>query len=106
MNRSLIRWSEAQIRVTGSRSIVKISRIRNTACTLQTLLPLVQEYPTTQLKSHVYEAHKMAAYRFQCGFCPKKFDTKAHIKVHTRQALQTADLQHISANLPLLQLIR
>jgi hypothetical protein len=39
----------------------------------------------------VYEAHKMAAYRFQCGFCPKKFDTKANIKVHTRQALQTAD---------------
>jgi hypothetical protein len=63
-------------------------RTKMYAGTFQTLLPLVQEYPTTQLKSHVYEAHKMAAYRFQCGFCPKKFDTKAHIKVHTRQALQ------------------
>jgi hypothetical protein len=43
-----------------------------------------QEIPTTQLRSHVVEAHKMAAYKYQCDYCPKRFDTKAHIREHVR----------------------
>lgn len=44
-----------------------------------------KEIPTTQMKSHVYAEHKMAAYKFQCDYCPKRFDTKAHIRVHLRK---------------------
>jgi hypothetical protein len=32
----------------------------------------------------VVEAHKMAAYKYQCDYCPKRFDTKAHIREHVR----------------------
>ena len=39
----------------------------------------------SQMKSHVYSEHKMAGYKFQCDYCPKRFDTKAHIRVHLRK---------------------
>jgi hypothetical protein len=45
---------------------------------------MVQDVLETQLRSHVVQAHKMADYRFQCEYCPKRLDTKQHMRNHVR----------------------
>jgi hypothetical protein len=44
----------------------------------------MQDVLETQLRSHVVQAHKMADYRFQCEYCPKRLDTKQHMRNHVR----------------------
>ena len=58
--------------------------MNSTLCWRVSELSSFQEVPVTQLRSHVVEAHKMQGYKFQCTFCPKRFDTKAHIREHIR----------------------
>jgi len=41
--------------------------------------------PETQLRTHIVQAHKMHSYKYPCDFCPKRLDTKAHIRAHIRK---------------------
>jgi hypothetical protein len=58
--------------------------LRSNAAYAMVKITLMQDVLETQLRSHVVQTHKMADYRFQCEYCPKRLDTKQHMRNHVR----------------------
>lgn len=59
--------------------------------------------PETQLRTHIVQAHKMHSYKYPCDFCPKRLDTKAHIRAQETHWCFGLPVPRVRQVLPLLE---